>query len=245
MGIKVVRGKRLRATRVDRCGLPLAGESATLVTKGFVSLKFANVWKDAEDLEQANADGENCVTDRTAPELKWTTVEGVFCDVDIELFNFLTGNTMILDYAQKPSGFWQDKTVNTEIGAALELWSGTAGDDCADPIDDSALEASAAARTYGYWLAPAVVEATLGDIELGASVATFTLSGRAISAPMWGKGPYDVVAQDALNTAGRLLKPIGKNRPWGMMATTIEPPAVTDGAVPLVLPTPYFGPIVP
>lgn len=245
MSTKVVRGKRLRATRVDRCGLPLAGPKATLVTKGFVSVKYQNVWKDASDLEQENADGELCVTDRTAPQLKWATVEAVFCDVDIELFNMFTGNKMILNYAQKPTGFVQGKTVNTEIGVGLELWSGTAGDDCDVPLDDSVLEAEAPIREYGYWLAPAIVEATLGDIEIGASVATFTMTGRAVSAPMWGKGPYDVVAQNAAQLAGRMLKPISKDEPWLMDTVTIEPPAITDGAVPLVLPTPYFGPIVP
>lgn len=241
MRTQVVRGKRLRATQVDRCGLPQAGDGASIVTKGFVTVRFANVWKDAEDLEQTNADGENCVSDRTPPELKWTTVEVVFCDVDVELFHFFTGNTMILDYDDNPVGFWQDKQVNTEFGAALELWSGTGGADCEEPTDDSVLEGTAAIRKYGYWVAPAVIEATLGDIELGASVATFTLTGRAVSAPMWGKGPYDVVAQDGDNTPGRLLTPIGKNRPWGMLTTSVEPPAVTDGVAALELPSPYYG----
>lgn len=244
-GIKVARGKRLRATRVDRCGLPQAGENAQLVTKGFVSLKFANQWKDGEDLEQANADGEICVNDRTAPQLKYTQVDGVFCEVDIELFNMFTGNTMILDGQQKPVGFWQDKTVNTEIGVALELWSGTAGSDCVEPVDDSVLTPGASTREYGYWLAPAIVEATIGDIEIGASVATFTLSGRAVSAPMWGKGPYNVIGSGTAGAPGRLYTPIGKDRPWGFMRTNVAPPAVTDGAQELTLPTPYFAAVTP
>lgn len=246
MGTKVVRGKRLRATTVDRCGFPLVGPKAQLVTKGFVSMKFANVWKDASDLEQENADGELCVADRTAPQLKWATVEGVFCDVDVELFHMFTGNKLILDYADKPTGFIQGKSVNTEVGVALELWSGTAGDDCEVPVDDSVLTQGAGIRKYGYWAAFAVIEATLGDIEIGASVATFTLSGRAVSAPMWGRGPYDVVAQDEDNTPGRLLEPIGKDEPWLMDTVTIAPPAVTNGAAPLLtLPTPYYAAVTP
>lgn len=245
MNTKVVRGKRLRATVVDRCGLPQAGPASTIVTKGFVSSKFANVWKEASDLEQENADGELCVSDRTAPSLKWATVDAVFCDVDVELFHMFTGNRMILDYKDDPTGFVQGKTVNTEVGVALEIWSGTAGDDCDVPVDDSILTAGAGLRKYGYWAAFAIIEATLADIEIGASVATFTMSGRAVSAPHWGRGPYNVVAQDEDNTPGRLLVPIGKDEPWLMDTVTIEPPAITAGAVPLVLPTPYFASVAP
>ena len=68
--MKVVRGKRLRATRVDRCGLPLAGEGSSLVTSGFVSVNYAPNMEEGEDLTQKNADGKNCVVDRTEPEMK-------------------------------------------------------------------------------------------------------------------------------------------------------------------------------
>jgi len=76
-------------------------------------------------------------------------------------------------------------------------------------------------------------------------VATFTLTGRAVFAPHWGRGPYNVVATDANNTAGRLLEPIGMDRPWGVLETTIAPPAVTAEPEALVLPTPYFGAVTP
>lgn len=240
--MKVVRGKRLRATRVDRCGMPLAGEQGTLVTDGFVSVKYTPNMEDAEDLTQKNADGKNCVVDRTAPELKWFDVEGVLCEVDVELLAMMTGMPQVLDYAANPNGFRFTKDVNVDTGFALEVWSGTAGDDCDEvPEDDSILEAAEPTLAYGYWLAPAVVEATLGEIEIAASVATFTITGRAVSAPRWGRGPYDVVPQDAENTPGRLLTPIGKDEFIHVERTTIAPPKSTVGAVELELPTPYYA----
>src|SRR5699024_1382623 len=63
----VVRGKRMRATRVDSCGLPIAGAGSTIVTKGFIEVGWQAVMKDAEDKEQQNADGQLCVVDRTPP----------------------------------------------------------------------------------------------------------------------------------------------------------------------------------
>lgn len=239
--MKVVRGKRLRATRVDRCGMPLAGEKGTLVTSGFVSATYAPNMEDAEDLTLKNADGKNCVVDRTPPEMKWMDVTAVLCEVDVELLAMMTGMPQVLDYAERPNGFRFSKDVKVDEGFALEIWSGTAGDDCDVPEDDSILERSAPTLEYGYWLAPAVVEATLGEIEIAASVATFTLTGRAVSAPRWGKGPYDVIQQDAAGAAGRLLTPMNKDEFVHVEKTIIAPPAVTDGAVELTLPTPYYG----
>lgn len=239
-GYKVVRGKRLRGTRVDRCGMPLAGPKATLVTKGFISINYSFEMKDAEDYEQTNADGENCVTDRSAPQIKWANVEASLCDVDVELLSMMTGLPQVLDYANKPAGFRINDTVQVDQGFALELWSGTAGDDCDEPTNDDILTANDFIAEYGYWLAPAVVEGVIGDIEIGASVATFTVTGRAVSAPRWGRGPYNVVPVDAANTAGRLLTPLKKREFVHAQRTTIAPPEVTDGAVPLTLPTPYY-----
>lgn len=244
-GWKVVRGKRLRATRVDRCGMPLAGPKAQLVTKGFISVKYTQEMKDAEDYEQTNADGDNCVVDRSAPQIKWANVEAQLCDVDVELLSMLTGLPQVLDYANKPAGFRINDTVQVDEGAALELWSGTAGDDCDEPTDDAILKAETFVAEYGYWLAPAVVEGTIGDIEIGASVATFTITGRAVSAPRWGRGPYNVVPVDAQNTAGRLLTPLRKKEFIHAQRTTIAPPAITDGAIALTLPSPYYTTATP
>lgn len=236
----VVRGKRMRLTRVGPCGLPVKGEGSTITTSGFITVKFSKVLKDAEDLEQTNADGQVCIADRTPPELKWFEFEAEFCRVDPEVLSFFTDDPLVLDYANRPVGFRSSKRVKANEGAAVEVWTGVGADDCDIPKDDSALVEGANAPAYGYFLAPFIREATMGDFEIGASVMTFTLSGITGAAPKWGKGPYDVVAQDAKNTAGRLLTPMGMEH-LHFQRTTIAPPEVTDGAVALALPEPYFA----
>ncbi len=240
MAHAIVRGKRLRATRVGPCGLPIEGEASTLVTKGFVTVKYTKSMKDAEDLETVNADGEVCVADRTPPELKWFEFEAEFCRVDPALLSFFTDDPVVLDYANKPVGFRSSKSVKTDGGAAVELWTGVGADDCEIPTDDSALAAGANAVGYGYFLTPWIKEATMGDFEVGASAMTFTVTGITGAAPKWGKGPYNVVAQDAANTPGRLLTPMGMEH-LHHERVTIAPPAVTDGPVALTLPTPYYA----
>ena len=236
----IVRGKRLRATRVGACGLPLEGEGSTIVTAGFISVKLTKALKDAEDLELTNADGQVCIADRTPPELKWYEFEAEFCRVDPELLSFFTDDPLVLDYAQKPVGFRSSKRIKTDGGAAIEIWTGVGADDCDIPVDDSALTPGANAVSYGYFLMPWVKEATMGDFEIGASAMTFTISGITAAGPKWGKGPYTVVAGDAQNTPSRLLTPIEMEH-LHFQRTTIAPPAVTEGAQALTLPTPYFG----
>lgn len=238
----IVRGKRMRLTRVGACGLPIKGENSTLVTKGFVSLNITKVMKDAEDLEQTNADGGVCIADRTPPELKWFEFEAEFCRVDPEVLSFFTDDATVLDYANRPVGFRSSKTVKVDAGAAVELWTGVGADDCDVPEDDTAFEAGETGNApYGYFLMPYIKEAVMGDFEIGAQVTTFKVSGITGAAPKWGRGPYNVVPVDAKNKPGRLLTPFEADQHLHFQRTTIAPPAETDGAVALALPQPYFG----
>lgn len=241
MKTNIVRGKRLRVTRVGNCGLPIKGEKSTIVTDGFVTAKMSKVMKDAEDLEQTNADGQVCVADRTPPELKWWEVEIELCAVDPALLSFFTDDPLVLDYAKKPVGFRSSKRVKVNEGAALEIWTGTGSDDCVVPEDDKVLEGGAgAAARYGYFLMPWLKEATMGDFEIGASVATFTITGITGAGPNWGRGPYNVVPTNEAGKPGRLLTPMGMEH-LHFQSTTVAPPEVTPDAAALTLPTPYFG----
>ena len=52
----VVKGTRLRGTRVNSCGLPQSGPAAYVVTDGFVSFTISPVFQEAEELEHAVSD---------------------------------------------------------------------------------------------------------------------------------------------------------------------------------------------
>lgn len=237
----VVKGKRLRATRVDACGLPQAGPASQLVTTGFVTVQLQRVNKDAEDLEQQNAEGRVCVADRTPPELKWFNVTLTLCNVDVELLNMFTDDPIVLDYANRPVGFRTTKTVPVDQGVAVEVWSGTGSDTCTVPEDDSIFDAVGdTGLTYGYFLVPVIKEGIMGDIEIGASVATFTVSGITAVGTRWGRGPYNVIEQDPSLTPGRLAEPIGIDEHLHTQVVRIAPPPATDGATDLIIPRPYI-----
>ncbi|NKY48030.1 hypothetical protein [Nocardia cerradoensis] len=240
----VVRGKRLRATLVDACGMPLAGPRSRLVTKGFVTVKASPVWKDANDIEQENADGETCVSDRTPPSLKWWALSIELCGVDTALFNMLLDWDVVTSYDGKDIGFSDKKNVPFETGVAIELWSGVGSEDaCEVPTSDDILVGAGGnlVLPYGYSVWPVFKEAQLGDLEYGAKASTFTLNGITAYAPRWGRGPYNVMPIDVDNTGGRLLQPMQAEQQHRQFRTTIAPPEITDGACPLILPSPYYG----
>ena len=243
----VVKGYSLRATTINSCGRPESGAANRLVTDGFISVTLTPVMKDAEELEQTNAAGKVCVTDRTPPERKWWTIEAQFCNVNTQLLTMFTGWEQVVDYADLPVGIRDRAEVNADYGVALELWTGGASaDDCPIPTTDSIFSIATSGKQYGYLLVGGK-EFTLGNIEIGASVSTFTVSGISLAMPHWGRGPYNVAAIDANGTPGRLISPTGKDEHITLFRTPVEPPEPTDGAVALditgkfVDPDFYFG----
>lgn len=245
----IVKGTRLRATKINSCGLPIAGPANYLVTDGFVTATVSAVMKDAEELEQTNAEGKVCVSDRTPPERKYYTVELELCNVNTGLITMFNGWEQVLDYDDVPVGFRDQATVESDYGVALEIWTGgKADDDCPTPTSDSIFSAASSGKKYGYLLIGAT-EFTLGDVEIGAQVSTLTLSGISLAMPQWGRGPWNVAATDAAGTAGRLLQPLNNDSHFTMFRTPVAPPAITPGADPCPLeiatvfadPDFYFG----
>lgn len=238
----VVKGTRMRATRVDACGMPIAGPNSRVITEGWISLQLSPQMRDAEEIEQTNAEGRVCVADRTPPERKWWNVTLELCKVDPCLMSMFTDWELVTDHLGESVGFSDRKRVPADRGVAIEIWTGVGSDDtCQVPTTDDVLSVQTSTLPYGYFVIPVIKEATLGDIEIGASAATFTLSGITGSGARWGRGPYNVVATDADNTAGRLLSGFKSDQHLRVLRTTVSPPAAEEGCGPLVLPTPYYG----
>ncbi|QHB37756.1 major tail protein [Mycobacterium phage Imvubu] len=237
----LVKGTRARFTKVNGCGMPVAGPRNRLVTSGYVSLGLTAVMREATDLTQDNAEGKECVQDRTEPERRWYTPALELCQVDPDVVTMFTGWETILDADGKVIGFQDDKKIESDYAIAMELWtSGKSADDCPDlPESDAILTATGSGRQYGYFLF-AGTEWVPGDITISASVATLTLTGRTIALPHWGKGPYNVQA-DGDGDAVRLLTPMNKTAHLRVFRTPIAPPEVTDGAVALATSTVFTG----
>lgn len=233
----VVKGVRLRATKINRCGLPIAGNANRLVTDGFVSVRLNPVMKDANELEQENAEGKVCVVDRTPPTRKYHSVELELCNVNTGLISMFNGWSQIIDHANNPIGFVDSANVDDQFGVALEIWTGGRTDeDCEPQKLDTVFSNPTTGINYGYLLFGAT-EFTLGNIEIGANISTFTLTGITIPIPHWGRGPYNVASTNATGTPGRLLAPADDDAHFMLFRTPVPPPAPTPGNRPARLQT--------
>jgi hypothetical protein len=233
--ISVVKGYKLRATKIDKCGRPIEGNANRIVTDGFIKLMLEPDVTQAEELEQKNAEGRVCVQSRTPPEIKRHKVTLDMCGIDPDLYSLFARFERILDHDGTPIGVADQTEIVGDEGVAIEVWTGGSDDgDCGEvPTNDESIFSQAAAGLWYGYLAFGSTEWVPGSFNVEAAVANFSLSGITMKMPRWGRGPYNVARINADGDAGRLLVPVGVKRHLTFFKTPIAPPDATDGARPL------------
>lgn len=220
-----IRGRRMRATRVDTLGRPVPGPGSTIVTSGFVSVAMSAQVEAGNETTVRNAGGEICVAEKGADQLKWLDVSMVFCQVDPDLVAMINPTwTKLLDYQGQTIGWEESRQYSVDTGISLEVWSDVSGYTSTDPMADGA---------WVYYLLPYVVGGTLGDFTVEDAAISFTLTGRTKAGSQWGKGPYDVMRNAPDGQPGPLITPFNPDAPRRVFLTTVKPPAALCGAQPL------------
>lgn len=217
-----VRGRALRATKVDQCGAVVEGAGGTLTTDGFITVNYSLELDEGTEILRKNAAGVICINEPPRPSVKWVNLEIQFCKVDPDLINMFTGWPVVLNAAGAGVGFRIRDEIQVSAGAGIEVWSDISGQACVggDPL-------------FGYFLAPWVNQGILGDFSISEEDATFTLTGKGRVGSQWGTGPYNVDL-DALGDPTNLLTPIGPRDAMDIHATAVPPPNAACGATALV-----------
>jgi hypothetical protein len=222
---------RLRATRLDECGVPVEGDCSTVVTDGTITVEIAREYEDREDFFKKNGDGVFCVKETDPPILKWINLTMTMCDVDPHLVNLVAGEEVLEDDATEPNviGFRVTEGSAALVNVAIEVWTRTTGGACG-PNE----------TRYGYLLFPWVIEGTIGDLTLENGAADFILTARTRSGSPWGVGPYTVQESALAATLGDPLpfyQIVGDLDHEEWIWTTLAPPVASCGciALPLVL----------
>jgi hypothetical protein len=199
-----VRGRVLRATRLDGCGRAVIGDDSVVVSKGWTSVAYTANTDDGEEINVTNAAGETCVREPAKPKFLGYTVEITFCNVDPDVFALLTGQRTIVDDLGDVIGFTMDTAVSvSDVNFSLEVWAGSpAGDTCDNP--------GASGGTYGYFLLPFLQGGVVGDFTIENAEVTFTVSGAAtLDGNRWGRGLYPAVL-DSVGDPALLVDPLTK-----------------------------------
>lgn len=222
------RGKMMRLTLLDACGEPVEGPASTLVSKAFVSVTSTPNYLEAEEISQADANGDLCIDDRSDPALRWIDLSIIVCVTDPSMINLITGDPLVLNDAVAPDtvGFRINAALTGTANFALELWTGITGQACT----------AAGFTNYGYWLYPWVKDAQWGEWVVQNGALTLTFTARAVNDSPWGVGPYNI-RRDAVvpATLEPLLTPIDDDDFVHYEVTSAPLPTPACGAVALDL----------
>lgn len=227
--ISLVKGRRIRLTRLDGCGRPVFGECSTAVSKGFISVAFTANTIDTDEINVTNAAGERCVYEPAETSLSGYTLEITFCEVDPDLFALATGQPVVAN-GDNTIGFDIDTQLDLQgQGFSLELWAGAANTD--------ACATEGAQGSYGYLLVPFLKGGIVGDFTVENGAVTFTLTGATTrDGNAWGVGPYNDIMLDGDGDPGPMVVPIGTTIALRTILTDVTPPEAVCGCRPLLDP---------
>lgn len=225
----LIRGRRLRATKLDGCGNVLLGPDSTVVTKGFISVTFTPNNTTADAVSVTNAGGEECVGEPAKSRFANYTVAGSFCGVMPELFSMMTGMPVVRRGEELDAvGIRINSQIDVDLtGFALEVWS---------TVPQGACDASGNVQ-YGYFLLPFIKGGTLGAVTIENGAINFTLENATTrDGNQWGVGPYDVEIDPDTDLDSPLLEALDENDHKLIIKVGVAPPDPTDGAVALGVP---------
>ncbi|WP_395160164.1 hypothetical protein [Ilumatobacter sp.] len=210
-----LKGRVIRITRLNDCGVPVVGLCSSIVTAGFITLGFAPEVESGEEYTQKNAWGDFCISEKDADINKWVNVSLSLCEVNPDILDIVGGGSPIID-GTDTIGSSFGAANNTE-GFAIEVWTKQAGGNCAGGVAE-----------WGYFVAPFCINGTLdGSVTIENGTMAVDLKGQGQAAvAAWGVNPYG----DNPLLAGAGF-PVGDM--WAVVRTTVQPPAVTDGCVAL------------
>lgn len=228
--IQLIKGRRLRVTKVDGCGRVVYGDGSVVTSKGFISIALTANTSDSDEINLQNAAGESIVFEPSVTSLTGYGVEISLGEADPDLMSIVAVSvTQVLDKDGNAAGIEIDTAADpTDSGFALEVWAGApVGDACAD---------DAAQGSYGYIVLPFLQGGIVGDFTIENDAVTFVLAGaQTKSGNAWGRGPYDVQLQ-ANSTPGPLITPIKSTAALRLVLVDVAPPEVEIGARPLLNP---------
>ena len=203
--LKSVKGHTLRLTKLDACGVPLAVDDAcrTVVTDGFISVTILGDYFDGEAYQSRNIYGQLCINDKDPGQLLRATVTVTLCDVDPDVLDLISDGQPLILEGEAVGSSWD--TERRWDGVSLEVWTKALGPSC---------------DQWGYLVIPWLRGMRLSqDIVVANDLLTVTIAADALATPSWLLGPY---ADEPLRT------PLPDRSIFGMVVTTVPPPALRD-----------------
>lgn len=217
--LKPLKGTMMRIVSLDSCGVVQTGTKKMVVTDGFVSVEQRAVYRDPDEYEVINANGNFAVNERSQAKLRWIELTINLSHVDPEAINIMTGSPLVMNDEATPEAIGFRTRENVAGNFGLEIWTNLAGQACAGSTTQ-----------YGYFLLPWVTEGVIGDVTIENGAASFSVTQARTSAnSQWGTGPFFIM-KNAANASTKLAVAIAANDHRHIQMTTLAPPAAVCGA---------------
>jgi hypothetical protein len=212
--LRSIKGRRVRITRLDSCGIPVYSTCSQVVSEGFITVTIGREEEAGAEYVQKNAWGDFCINEKDPDILKWVNVSVQFCEVDPDILDIIADANAVVSGADTIGATFG--TAQPTGGFALEVWTKKTGvDACAGGVTE-----------WGYFAVPFVKNGKLdGDITIEANPLNVSLAGQGFAVPAaWGRGPHG---------DNPLLATFPTGDVFGYVVTTQQPPAATVGCADL------------
>src|ERR1044072_6598278 len=103
--LKLVRGRAMRATRLDGCREPVLGPDSVIASEGFISIALTSNSEAGEAITVTNAASKPFISDTPTPKFINYSVVINFAGVNPALVTLLTGQPVVLDAEGEIVGF--------------------------------------------------------------------------------------------------------------------------------------------
>lgn len=211
--LKSIKGRVVRLTRLDECGVPVVGSCSTVVSECFIKATISGEYEAGDEYFEKSAWGTPCINDKDPDILKRANVKIDFAELNPDALDIITGANPIVS-GGVTIGSSQGPGAN-ETAFALEIWTKRTGVECVDGD-----------QQWGYFVVPFVKNGKLdGDLTIENAALTASVMGEGFaSSDVWGESPYD---------ENPLIEPFPDGEIWADVVTTVQPPADTAGCIPL------------
>lgn len=207
------KGKVARVITLDTCGNPVTGASSSVISTGFISVKFTPQYEDGTEYTEKDANGVLCVNELGDSQLKYFEVEAKFCVLNPDISVVIGGGRLLSSSATGVGAAFGSNSSPAHF--SIEVWQDVSG--------TAACDASGNPQ-YVYWVATHCFDGKLSDYTVEDGVSSFTVTAKTKSVgPQWGTGP----GSDGPWLAEALVS--GDHLAWNITSTA--PPTATCGAV--------------
>lgn len=220
-----VRCETARFTALDRCGKPLPGLCATIVTDDIVSVKATAEVDEGEEISVKNFAGRLAVSEKPPKIVKWFNIEIILAKIMPALLAMTSNYETVVNDVGGVIGY--DVGSNVDGNTGLELWGAMPGVACGT----GEFDVQFAHLTFP-WIGGM---SYTGDLMVENNAMQPTLSGTTKTGHGWGVGPY-MITKDSLGNPSPNFTPIAPDKHFRHQVVYLDAPVPACECVELPVP---------